>query len=340
MQEGMLENASVDEISSHSTAILIANPTSGSYIYHAQQIKGTISFLREHGWQAELKLTMARGDARRFARDAVHQHVGVVVAVGGDGTINEIIQELAGSDTALGVLPNGTVNVWAREVNIPLDTVHARDVLLNGNVRSVDLGKVNDRYFLLMAGIGLDGEITHAVEKKPAKRLGIFGYLLVGAWLGLGYRGFRVFMQVDNRTIKTHALQIVIGNTQLYGGAVKYTWEAKCDDGLLDVCILRRQAMLTRIFVFFDFMLHREQRHQWVRYEKCKKISIRTRPSVPIQVDGDPGEYTSTSYPLTTFSIVPGALKVIVPQQAPEGIFSTPPPSHSLTSLKKRKGKE
>ena len=333
MQEGMLQDAEVDNVPFHSTAILIANPTSGSYIYHSQQIKNTISFLREHGWQAELKLTMARGDARRFAHDAVLQHIDVVVAVGGDGTINEIIQELAGSDTALGVLPNGTVNVWAREVNIPLDTQRARDVLLNGCVRRVDLGKVNDRYFLLMAGIGLDGEVTHAVEKKPAKRLGIFGYLLVGAWLGLGYKGFRVFMQVDKRTIKTHALQIIIGNTQLYGGAVKYTWEAKCDDGLLDVCIVRRQAMHRRILVFLDFMLHREQRHQWVRYEKCTKISLRTRPSVAIQVDGDPLDYTSSSYPLTTFSIAPAALKVIVPQQVPEGIFSTPPapPSSSFS---------
>jgi len=130
MQEQTLE-APQEITLSRTTAILIANPTSGSYIFNAQQIKDTITFLREHGWQDELKLTAAAGDARRFAHEAVEQRINVVVAVGGDGTINEIIQELAGSDTALGVLPSGTVNVWAREMGIPREAMipPGRDML-------------------------------------------------------------------------------------------------------------------------------------------------------------------------------------------------------------------
>src|SRR6266700_465797 len=322
MQEGTLERAQT-YMRPATSAVLIANPTSGSYVFHAQQIRETITFLQRHGWDAELRLTQSSSDVRRFTREAVERGVDMVVAVGGDGTINEIIQELAGSETALAVLPSGTVNVWAREMGIPLDNFGARNILLNGQVRSIDLGQVDGRYFLLMAGIGFDGEVTHAVEKKPVKRFGVLGYLLVGAWLGLGYNDFRCYLQLDERSNKINALQLIIGNTQLYGGAIKYTWQAKCDDGLLDVCIVPRQSMLKRLFLPMAILLLRKQRRQLVRYEQCKTIKIHTKKPVAIQLDGDPIGYTSSSPEApTTFTIAPRILKVLVPQKTPEGLFS------------------
>ncbi|GCE25727.1 diacylglycerol kinase [Dictyobacter alpinus] len=307
-------------------AILIANPTSGSYTTHAHQIDRIISTLRQRGWQAELKLTEASGDARRLSREAVEQHLDVVIAIGGDGTIHEVIQELAGSDTALGVLPSGTVNVWAREVGIPLDLNGASEVLLNGQTRRIDLGKLDDRYFLLMVGIGVDGEVTHAVEKKPVKRFGVIGYLLVAAWWGARYPAFRASLRLNNQIIKVHALQVIIGNTQLYGGAMKYTWKAKCDDGLLDICVVRRQSILRRLPVLLDFLLRRRQRRQWVRYEVSDTINLTTTEPVAIQVDGEPVGHTSTSEEQPTrLTVVPQSLKVIVPQILPEDLFSQPP---------------
>ena len=299
------------------SAIIIANPTAGSYLFHTRQIDETISFLRSNGWDVELCLTEKAGDARRLARLAVEQQMGVVIAAGGDGTINEIIQELAGSETALGVLPIGTVNVWARETSIPLDHVGARKVLIDGKLRRVDLGKVNDRYFLLMAGIGFDAEVAHAIEKKPIKRLGVVGYLLIGAWLGLGYHSFRTYLTANGRLIKKDALQIVIGNTQLYGGSIKYTWQAQCDDGQLDVCVVRKRNMLGRVIVFLDFLLNREQRLQWVTYAKSDVIEVRTRQPVAIQIDGEASGFTPAK-----FTVAPQALKVIVPHNAPASLFS------------------
>ncbi len=303
-------------------AVIIANPTAGGYLFHAHHLDETLAFLSQHGWSAELWFTRERGDARRLAHEAVVQKADMVIAAGGDGTINEIIQELAGSETALGVLPNGTVNVWAREMGIPLDHFGARDVLVHGKTRSIDLGKVKDHYFLLMAGIGFDGEVTNAVEKKPIKRLGVLGYLLVGTWLGLGYPHFHAYLRLDGNVVKSRALQIIIGNTQLWGGALKFTWQAKCDDGLLDVCIVRKQSMLGRFAVAIDFLLRREKRRQWVHYYTCSSIEVRTRQPVAIQIDGDPADYTPADYMPITVSIVPRALKVVVPQTAPEGIFS------------------
>src|SRR5437870_4759731 len=299
------------------SAVVIVNPASGSYFHYARQIEETLVYLRRSGWSVELRLTNEAGETRQQAREAVARQVNVVIAAGGDGTINEVIQELAGSETALGVLPFGTVNVWAREMNIPLDANGAREVLLNGEKRCVDLGMVNERYFLLMAGIGFDADVAHAVEKKPMKRLGVLGYLLVGTWLGLGYESFRVYLTINGRMKKKNALQIVVGNTQLYAGAIKYTWQAKCDDGLLDVCVVRRRSMLGRLMVVWDFLFHRDQRQQWVSYERCKTLEVHTRKPVAIQVDGDPAGYTPAR-----ITIVPGALKVIVPRQTTTGLFS------------------
>jgi diacylglycerol kinase (ATP) len=298
-------------------AVVIANPTSGSYSQHVRQLEETLIFLHDAGWEIELQLTKEAGNASLLARQAVMQKVDVVIVAGGDGTINEVIQELAGSETALGVLPFGTVNVWAREMNIPLDVNGAREVLLNGEKLRVDLGRVNDRYFLLMAGIGFDADVTHAVEKKPMKRLGVLGYLLVGTWLALGYESFRVYLTINGQLKKKNALQIVVGNTQLYAGAIKYTWQAKCDDGLLDVCVVRRRSMLGRIVVFLDFLFYREQRLQWVSYERCETLEVRTRKPIAVQVDGDPSGYTPAR-----FSVASRALKVIIPRQAPPGLFS------------------
>lgn len=321
MQEDVQEN--MGEVSRQQiTAILIANPTSGSYVQHANHIADAVTFLNNQGWQAELRLTQQAGDARTFAREAVEQHVDIVVAVGGDGTINEVIQELAGSETALGVLPSGTVNVWAREVGIPLDNIGARNVLVNGQIRRIDLGQINDRYFLLMTGIGFDGEVTHEVEKKPIKRLGVLGYLLIGTWMGIGYRPFRVLLELEGRVIKLNALQIIVGNTQLYGGALKYTWLAKCDDGQLDICVVRKQNVLGRFAVLVDFLLHREQRRQWIRYETGSVVKIYTRRPVAIQLDGDPFGYTTREAP-TIVTVAHNTLKVIVPDQTAAEIFSS-----------------
>jgi diacylglycerol kinase (ATP) len=321
MQEGTLENSSTLQ-DAQITAIMIANPTAGSYTQHTDQISDIIAFLHSHGWKAELRLTQAAGDARKLAREAVEQGLNVVIAIGGDGTINEVIQELAGSKTTLGVIPSGTVNVWAREVGIPLDFAGARDVLISGQRRRIDLGKINDDYFLLMVGIGIDGEVIHAVEKKSAKRFGVLGYLFLGAWLGLGYPAFRTILQMDDQIIKTTPIQLIIGNTQLYAGAIKYTWQAKCDDGLLDICIVRKRSMLGRIVVGISFLLAGKERKRWVRYETGATIKIHTDKSVAIQIDGDPKGYTTDGHLPTTISVVPGALNVIVPQKLPPGLFT------------------
>ena len=300
------------------SAVIIANPTSGGFPHHTNDYEETLAFLKGQGWQVELWLTDGPGAAQKLARIAVEQQISVVIAAGGDGTINEIIQGLAGSETALGVLPTGTVNVWARETGIPLEKAKAREILIHGQTRRIDLGRVNGRYFLLMVGVGFDGEVIQAVERKPLKRLGVLGYVLAALWFGPGYLGFPLTLRVDDaEPVRTRALQIVVGNTQLYGGAFKFTWLARCDDGLLDLCVVHKRGLLGRMVVLRDFALRRDRRRLWVRYNTFKKVVIETKEPVAVQVDGDPAGHTPV-----TFEVAPGALKVIVPFNVPEELFS------------------
>ena len=319
MQLDEIEDISHSSDSTQYFAVIIANPTSGNagFPHPNRHFDETLAFLRKQGWKAEIWYTQSAGDGENLARKAVEQQVNLVIAAGGDGTINEIIQGLAGSETALGVLPSGTVNVWARELGIPLDDARARNVLVNGQTRRIDLGCINGRYFLLMVGIGFDGEVTQAVEGKPLKRLGILGYTLAVLWLGPGYRGFPVVAQIDKYVVKTRALQIFVGNTQLYAGAVKFTWQAKCDDGLLDLCIVRKRNMWGRLIVARDFILRRSQRSLWVRYDTFKTLKIETPVPIPYQIDGEAGGFTPAE-----LSVAPGVLKVIVPQKTPRGLFT------------------
>lgn len=300
-------------------AVIIANPTSGSSVFRHSGHQSTVTFLQKQGWQVELWLTEKPGDARTLARQAVEQHIPLVIAAGGDGTINEVIQSLAGSETALGVLPAGTVNVWAREMGIPLDPTRAREILVHGKTCSVDLGLVNEHYFLLMVGIGFDGEVTQVVERRSLKkRLGVLGYALAALWFGPAYVGFPVTLKIDEeQPVRTRALQIVVGNTQLYAGAFKFTWLARCDDGLLDLCVVHQNGLWGRLMMLSDFIFKRERRRVWVRYNTFKKISLETAKPVALQIDGDPAGYTPA-----TISVVPGALKVIVPPETAEEVFS------------------
>jgi len=298
-------------------AVIIANPVSGFMPVQAGRLQDTLAFLRSLGWRVELRYTQGPGDGSELARKAVEQQADMVIAAGGDGTINDIIQGLAGSETALAVLPTGTVNVWAREMGIPLDAHGARQVLVNGQTRRVDVGCINGRYFLLMVGIGFDGEITQAVDHKPLKRLGVFGYALAALWFGPGYKGFPVVVNNNGVVVKTRALQIFIGNTQLYAGALKFTWQARLDDGLLDLCIVRKRSHLGRIIVLWDFILRRDQRRMWVRYEQVKSIQIDTPTPIAYQIDGDSGGQTPA-----ILTVAQKALKVVVPQKIPGGLFS------------------
>lgn len=295
--------------------MLVFNPYAGQAEALERELDAAAAVWREAGWTVRLEPTRAPGDGRRLGRLAADEGYGLVVAAGGDGTINEVINGLAGSATALAPLPLGTMNVWARELRLPLQPRAAAAAILGWRARPIDLGRAGERYFLLMAGIGFDAAITAGVRPAEKRRLGALAYVTSGIRQALSVRGARVRLLIDGRLLRRRVLQVVVGNTQLYGGLVKITRHASIDDGLLDVCVIKGDNGLSALRRVIAIIVGRQSMDPEIEYYRARSVQIAARPALPVQVDGDPIGRTPM-----TFDAAPGALRALLPANLPEDL--------------------
>jgi YegS/Rv2252/BmrU family lipid kinase len=304
-------------------ARLIANPASGGThgTQWVRELEATALWLTEHGLPTTLCLTSGPASATRLAEEAVRAHVPLVIAAGGDGTINQVVQALAGHTTALGVLPTGTVNVWAREAGIPLHLAEAREVLLRGARRRIDLGRAGSHYFLLMAGIGIDAEATRRVERQWPARVGlkVLDYIATTGYLGFTERPQRVWVLRNGTRKRISAVQIVIGNTRLFAGAFTFTQRAIADDGWLDVVFVGGRRLSHRAQVLLRAALRLPSLGPHARYERVRTIRLESERPLAVQIDGE-----LIGHLPMTFAVAPRALTVVVPQDAPSDLFRHP----------------
>jgi YegS/Rv2252/BmrU family lipid kinase len=305
-------------------ATLIHNPTAGSRGM-ALDLAAVRAVLDAYGWTLRDAATDAPGAATALAREAVARGDDVVIVAGGDGTINEVVQALAGTPVALGVLPIGTVNVWALELGLPLDPVEAAQALAEGECRAVDLGRAGERYFLLMAGIGFDGAVTGLVESRLKRIWGRWAYVIAGARLALRYGGVDATLEMDGGTVRCRLLLAVIGNTRLYAGRLTLTASAVADDGLLDVVVFTGRRLWQALPRLLPLLLRRTPHGAGVLYYRTRRLRVTTGEPLPVQADGD---YVGTT-PLD-FAVAPAALRVIVPHGLRVPLFAIPiaPPEH------------
>jgi YegS/Rv2252/BmrU family lipid kinase len=304
-------------------ARLIANPASGGT--HGgiwmRELEATAAWLSANGMPTTLALTDGPDSARSLAEEAVRAHIPIVIAAGGDGTINQVVQALAGHTTALGVLPTGTVNVWAREAGIPLNLAEARAVVLRGVRRRIDLGRAGSRYFLLMAGVGIDSEATRRVERQWMARAGlkVLDYIATTSYLGFTERPWRVWAVRHGKRQRISAVQIVIGNTRLFAGAFTFTQRAIADDGWLDVVFVGGHRLRHRAQVLVRAALRRPSLGPHALYERVRTIRLESDRPLAVQIDGE----LIGNLPMT-FAVAPRALTVIVPPDAPSDLFAHP----------------
>lgn len=296
-------------------ATIIFNPIAGQAESLAREMNAAAEVWIEQGWQVELCPTIGPGDGTRLARLAADRQDDVVIAAGGDGTINEVVNGLAGSTTALGALPLGTMNVWARELGLPLHPRAAAAALLKSQVRAIDLGRADGRYFLLMAGIGFDATITAGIRLEEKRRLGALVYVLRGLDVALRIRGTRARLVLDGKTVKGRVLMVVVGNSQLYGGVVKITHRASIDDGLLDVCVIKGDGFGSAVIHLISIIRRRYSLNPEIEYYRARTVQVIAQPALPVQVDGDILGQTPMN-----FEVVPGALRALMPAQLPDDL--------------------
>jgi YegS/Rv2252/BmrU family lipid kinase len=211
------------------------------------------------------------------------------------------------------------MNVWARELRLPLQPRAAALAMLDWTIRPIDLGLADDRYFLLMAGIGFDAAITAGVGADEKRRLGALAYVLRGVAQALRIRGARTRLEIDGRTINGRVLMVVVGNTQLYGGLVKITHRASIDDGLLDICVIRGDNGLSAVRHLIAILGRRYGLDPEIEYYRARSVTITSRPRLPVQVDGDAIGQTPM-----TFTAAPLALRALLPPDLPEDLAQQP----------------
>jgi diacylglycerol kinase (ATP) len=315
---------------------VIFNPTAGQAPNLQAALERAIQQWQHQGWQVELQPTQRAGEATDLARAAATAGQQIVVAVGGDGTVNEVMNGLVGTETALALLPAGTVNVWAREMGLSMDLEKAATMLLTAQRRSIDVGRVRsivprryflprrrkasapaiDRYFLLMASVGFDAAVTATVNLEEKKVWGAIAYLKQSLQLMWQYRGAKLTLYLDGHRVRGRVLMAVVGNSQLYGGAIKFTHNALVDDGLLDICVIRGRSMLKAPLRLLSIATRLHAFDERVDYYQAQQVKFLCRRAIPVQIDGD---YLGTT-PLR-LDIVPKSLWSMVPEGADRSLF-------------------
>lgn len=291
-------------------AAIVYNPNAGRH-HGDGALEPALRVFQDAGWTVTVHLTTGPGDATVFARRAAAMGMDAVLVAGGDGTVNEAVQGLATSQTAFGYLPYGTVNVWARELNIPRDVEEAARCLLGGRVEAVDLGLAGDRYFLLMAGVGFDGYVlkrARALEHHK-HRFGVLPYVASGLSSVPMYRGADFELRYDGIIRRVHALMLVLGNTRLYGGRFRFTPNAIANDGWLDLSIIKGRGPLSMARHSVPLLLSGTVARSDVEFLRVQTLQVSAGEPLPLQVDGE----LIGSTPVH-FRVAPGALQAIIPE--------------------------
>ena len=272
--------------------------------------------IRDQNWQFELLKTEAPEHATLLAREAAAGGSEVVIACGGDGTVNEVVNGLAGGDARLALIRGGTGDVFAKEIGVPRDPAQALQVLVDGNERSFDLGLAGDRYFLAMCGAGLDASVVRRVPSRHKRLLGTTAYAIWALMELTRYRSRIVSLSVDGEELEVELYWLLLGNTRSYGGILDITSKALVNDGKLDAYIFCGAKPLWLAKTAGRLLLRRQDGAQGVLFRRGRELEIST-PGVPVQADGEYFGETPMS-----FSVAPGALRVLVPRGQGSRLFS------------------
>ena len=287
---GSMLRRKVSTIESDRRILVIFNPTAGRRRH--TRLREVIDRLTTYGCNVTLRETGHRGDAEAIAREAAVQDYDVVVAAGGDGTINEVVNGLAASEADsthtpnLGIIPLGTANVLAIEIGLNPRNVEqiARTIAL-GQGRPVHLGQANGRHFMLMAGAGLDARVVEGMNPKLKRKTGKFAYVMESVRQAMGYDFPALQIRADGQTYEGRMAVACKGKH--YGGPFVAAPGAGLDKPDLEICILPNKGMAGALRYGLALPMGKLSKLPEVMHLHTKSLTITGPRGAPLQADGD-----------------------------------------------------
>lgn len=269
--------------------LIVHNPNAGRG-RKLPRLRAVVAALERAGATVEIKSTTAAGDAVRFARDARESAAAgagpdVVVAAGGDGTINEVVNGMAGGVVPLALMPMGTANVLAAEIGLEEQPHEIAQAILHGPAVAIHLGDANGRRFTLMAGIGLDAEVVASVDLRLKRRTGKFAYAVATLQRWLEYRRHRFRIEIDG--VVHEAAAAVVANGHYYAGRFVCAGEAKLTDPRLHVCLFEKPGRWHAAYYMIGLFTGLLPRMKSYRVVPGREIAILEEGARPVQGDGD-----------------------------------------------------
>jgi diacylglycerol kinase (ATP) len=271
-------------------ARIIYNPTSGREIFK-RHLAEVLQKLETAGYETSCHATTGPGDATNAARIAVERRYDIVIAAGGDGTINEVVNGLAEQEyrPKLGIIPVGTTNDFARALQISRDIIEAVDIIVKGDTIPVDIGRMNDRYFINIAGGGRITELTYEVPSKLKTMLGQLAYYLKGIEMLPSIRATEVSIEYDGKLFEGEVMLFLVGLTNSVGGFEKLAPDASINDGLFSLLILKKANLADFIRIATLAIRGEHINDPNVIYTKANRIKVNSKETVQLNLDGEFG---------------------------------------------------
>jgi len=281
-------------------------------------LRTAVGQLRDAGYQLQVRVTWEHGDAARYASEAVRERLDVVIAAGGDGTVNEVAGGMLAEDsspkTALAVVPYGTANDFATGIGILKgDPLAALQLAAEGDATPIDIGKVNGRIFVNVTSGGFGAEVTASTPPDLKKALGGAAYSLMGVVTAAKMNPYECRVTLPDGTVYEGLMLLVaIGNGRQCGGGYQVTPNAILNDGLLDVVVIHDAEVQQLGLVLAELLDLTNEENQFVTYKQVSAFTLESSRALQMNLDGEP--YRDTRF---QFEVLPQVLPFILGPHAP-----------------------
>lgn len=272
-------------------------------------LRAAVAWHRALRHRIDVRVTWEKGDARRFVLEA--GQVDLLIAAGGDGTLNEIVHGLMELSEAerptLGIVPLGTANDFANGCGIPRDPKKALSLCMKGEAVPIDVGKANDHWFINAASSGFGAEITATTSPELKRLLGPAAYAVMGAILAINLHHYQGRLALPGREITNSGPVAIVGNGRQTGGGIQVAPRACIDDGLLDVLVVR-QISPTALLAAARELQQLPPDGEYISYWQTPWLEVHPEEAIPVNLDGEPLRFSTVRY-----EAVPKAIQLILP---------------------------